>query len=459
MSEIKRIHEPAREIPVRAETDILVVGGGPTGIIAAWAAANQGKKVMLIESRGFLGGNLVLGLPLNGFLGRKGNQVIWGLPQKFVDRLKALGGATEHRPCPLHVSLTMIDPDLVGKVSWGIMEENHIDVLMYVFFTDVIMDGDKVKGVIIDSKAGREAILAKEIIDCTGDADVAFRAGVPCQKGNEGGHMQPPSLMFDMRGVDMAEFRKEIADHPEKYESDTIPNEFFREDKNFVFVGMRQQIIDAREHDGLDLPVDRTIIVTGMKKDEAWINMSRVNGVDSTKPESYTYGEEVSIKQNEDVVKYLKKYVPGFENAWVDKTTPFLGIRESRRIEGEYMMTADDILKCRRFDDAIAVAAYPIDLHHPIGGDCTLEWCSDCYDIPYRCLVPKKVTNLLVAGRCASMTHEAMASTRVMPICMAMGEAAGKAAAIAANDGVPVQKVDVAKLQKQLREEGAYLRD
>ena len=132
---MKTIHEEAREIPVRTETDILIVGGGPTGIIAAWAAANQGKKVMLIESRGFLGGNLVLGLPLNGFLGRKGNQVIKGLPQKFVDRLKALGGATDHRPCPLHVSLTMIDPELVGRVSWDIMDENNIDVLMYVFFS------------------------------------------------------------------------------------------------------------------------------------------------------------------------------------------------------------------------------------------------------------------------------------------------------------------------------------
>ena len=164
-------------------------------------------------------------------------------------------------------------------------------------------------------------------------------------------------------------------------------------------------------------------------------------------------------KQNEQVVADLKRYIPGFEHAWYEKSAAFLGIRESRRVVGEYMLTDADILACRRFDDAIAVASYPVDIHHAKGGDCTLYWCDDCYDIPYRCLVPAGVGRLLVAGRCASMTHEAMGSTRVMSTCMAMGEAAGKAARIALLNGVSPAEVDVAKVRAALRAEGAYLRD
>ena len=459
MSELTAIHEEAREIPVRAKTDILVVGGGPAGIIAAQAASKRGHKVMLIESRGFLGGNLVIGIPILGFLGRKGNQIIKGLPQQFIDRLKALGGATEHRPCPLHVSLTMINPNLVDRVAWEIMDECKVDVLMYVFCAGVIKDGNKVKGVIIESKSGREAILAKEIIDCTGDGDVAFRSGVECLKGDENGGLQPPTLMFNMRGVNLEEFRREISGNPDKYEVDTIPNEFFKEDKNFVLVGLRNLIIKAREEEGLELPVSRAIIITGMRKDEVWINMSRVSGVDSTKPESYTHGEEVSLRQNGDVVKFLTKYVPGFKDAWVDREAPFLGIRESRRIVGEYVLTGDDILSCRHFPDVVAVASYPIDLHHPKGGDCTMKWCPDCYDIPFRCLIPEKVDNLIIAGRCISTTHEALASIRVMSTCMAVGEPAGKAAALAVEEDVAPRNVDISALQKALKEEGVYFRD
>lgn len=456
--ETKRTYtEPAREIPIRDNVDILVVGGGPSGIMAARAAAGKGLKVMLIESRGYVGGNLTLGLPILGFLGRKGNQVIEGLPQMLISRLRAKGKASEHKPCKNHVSLTIIDPEAVKDEALAMLEEVGVKILMYVFCSGVIKEGDDVKGVFIESKEGREVIMAKTVIDCTGDADVAFKAGVECHKGDADGGMQPPTLMFSMRGVNMPELRDAIVNHSEEFDMDVMPTEQFK-DGPFIVVGFRKKINEAREK-GYEIPVARTILITGLADDEIWVNMSRVCGVDSTNPESYSEGEIKARFQNDEVERYLRDFIPGFENAWRDRVAPFMGIRESRVIKGEYVLTADDILNCHKFEDAIGVGSYPVDIHHSHGDDCTMMWCPDCYDLPYRMLVPEKVGNLLVAGRCASMTHEAMASARVMSTCMAMGEAAGRAARIALSEGVPVAKVNVAEVRKELKETGAYLRD
>ena len=457
MSTIKTILEPERTIPVKDEVDILVVGGGPAGIMAARAAAESGLKVMLIESRGYVGGNLTLGLPILGYLGRKGNQGVEGLPQMLIDRLRARGKASEHKPCKNHVSLTIIDSEEVKDVALEMLEDVGVKILFYVFCSDVIKDGNDVKGVIIESKEGREAILAKTVIDCTGDGDVAFRAGVECHKGDSDGGMQPPTLMFCMRGVNVQELRDAIVNRPEEFDMDVMPTEQFKSGP-FIVVGFRKKIEEAREK-GYSIPVARTILITGLADDEIWVNMSRVCGVDSTNPTSYTDGEITARMQNDEIERYLRDFIPGFEHAWRDKVAAFMGIRESRVIKGKYVLTADDILSCRKFEDAVGVASYPVDIHHSHGDDCTMMWCPDCYDLPYRMLVPEKVENLLVAGRCASMTHEAMASARVMSTCMVMGEAAGRAAKIAVEEGVPVSKVNVEAVREDLRENGAYLRD
>lgn len=451
------ITEAAKEIPVRKETDVLVIGGGPSGIMAALAAAEDGLNVMLVESRSFVGGNMTIGLPILGFLGQKGNQIIKGLPQKLIDRLKAVQASSEHRPCPLHMSLTLVEPEAVKTVALQMLTESNVDVLFYAFCAGVVMEGDALQGIIIESKAGREAILAKTIIDCSGDADVAYRAGVPCEYGNEEGGVQPPTLMFCLGGVDTEKLRTSIAEEPRTYLTDFIPAEYFGQNNQFVLVGMRNLVKKAQDA-GLRLATERTILITGLRKGEVWVNMTRVNGVNGTDPGSLTYGEIDGRSQIEDIQKYLVEYVPGFEEAYFLKTAPFLGIRETRRINGLYTMTQEDILSCAHFDDAIAVASYPLDIHHPQGGGCTLVWCGDCYDIPYRSLIPQKIKNLIVAGRCISTTHEAMSAIRVMAPCMAMGEAAGRAAKMATKQGVQPADIDVKQLQQELLEKGAYLR-
>jgi ribulose 1,5-bisphosphate synthetase/thiazole synthase len=452
---MKTYLEPQRELPVRAEVDILVVGGGPSGIMAARAAARKGHKVLLIESRGYLGGNLTLGLPILAYLDINGKQCIRGYAQDLIDRLAARGCAGPHVPCKNHMSLTIIDPEEVKTVALEMMEEAGVEVLMYVFCSDVIMDGDAVKGVIIESKAGREVIFAKTVIDCTGDGDVATRAGVEMHKGDENGGMQPPTLMYSVRKVDMARFRDALVNHRDVFDMDVMPPEQFAK-RYFITVGLRNQINQANAA-GLDIPVARTILITGLKDDQIWVNMSRVSGVDSTLPESYTFGEIEARRQMYRINEYLRKYVPGFENLEVEKVAPFLGIRESRVMVGKYVLTAEDILTSRRFEDVITVAGYPVDIHHSTGSDCTMLFAKDNHDIPYRCLVPEKVENLLVAGRCSSFTHEAMAGTRVMSTCMALGQAAGTAACIALSDGVKPSEVNVKEVQKELLEEGAFL--
>lgn len=448
----------AQKLKLKKDVDVLVVGGGPSGIIAAQAAAEDGLDVLLIDSRNFLGGNMTIGLPILGFLGQKGNQIIKGLPDKWIKRLREKDAASEHHGDPLHMSLTLVEPEAVKTEALSMLTESNVSLLLYTYCVETVVENNELKGVVVESKSGRERINAKVVIDCTGDADVAYRAGVSCEQGDEKGGTMPPTLMFCMAGVNTEKVRNSIVEEPRTYVTDFIPAEFYGQNKQFIVVGLRSLMDKARKN-GLHLPTARTIFNTGLRKGEVWVNMAAILGVNAVDAESLTEGEIIGREQIKDIIKYLKTYVPGFEDAYFTKTAPFLGIRETRRIVGKYVMDKDDILNRRRFKDAVAVGSYPIDIHHPEDGDATLEWSGDCYDIPYRSLIPKKIENLIVAGRSISTTHEAMSSTRVMSHCMAMGEAAGRAAKLAVKQDMPPHRIDVSELQRELLDKGAYLNE
>ncbi|MDR1789472.1 MAG: FAD-dependent oxidoreductase [Opitutaceae bacterium] len=456
---MKTITEPARSTPVAAETDVLVVGAGPSGIAAAVAAAREGARVVLVEKQGYVGGNLTIGLPILGFLSRKGAPIIGGVARDLLERLSNLGAASPHQACPLHVSLTIVDPETVKTTALEMLLEAGVSLKLHTTLAGAIVQNANVAGATFVGKGRREAILAKQTIDCTGDADLCAdpATGATTEKGDARGGMQPPTLMFRMDNVDVAQLRNAIAADPASYQMDFIPPEYFAQHPRFITVGLRNLIEKARA-DGLQIPTDRTILITGIRPGEIWVNMTRVKGTDGADAASLTAAEIAARRQIAPIVTYLTTRVPGFQNAFFSHAAPFIGIRESRRVHCRQMLNRDDILACRRFPDAIAVGSYPVDLHHPDNNDCTLEWCADCYDIPYGSLLPLNTGNLLVAGRCAGFTHEAMASTRVMSTCMALGEAAGRAAALSAAADIHPAALDPQLLRARLRAAGAFLR-
>ncbi|HEV2359099.1 MAG TPA: FAD-dependent oxidoreductase [bacterium] len=448
-----------KTVPVAAATEVLVVGSGPAGLGAAIASARTGARTLLVERYGFLGGNLTAGLvgPCMTSYSLDGKtQLIKGIFEEMVLRMERIGGAihpskvaaaTEY--CGFieygHDKVTPFDPEAVKLVAMEMCLEAGVELLLHTFVVDAVVNGGALSGVVAASKSGLEVLRAAVTVDCSADADVAARAGVPFEVGRaEDGLTQPMTLFFRVANVDDARVKAYVRAHPDDYRP---------------FASLVQQ---ARDRGEFPIPRRGVGLYKTLEPGVWRINTTRVQRLVGTDARDLTRAEVEGRRQVKALMAFFRKWLPGFERCELLDTATHIGVRETRRILGDYTLTLDDLARGREFDDVIARAGYPVDIHSPTGdgGGVTGELATaNIYQIPFRSLLPRGIEQLLVAGRSLSATHEALAAVRVMPPAMAMGQAAGTAAAMAVRSGTPPRRIPVRDLQARLVRDGVYLGD
>lgn len=452
------------EIRSGLEADVVVIGGGPAGMCAAISAAREGVSVILVEQSGACGGMATRGLvgPFMTCYDREGkNMIIRGIFEEVVDRMVERGFAIH--PSEVHAGtaytswivvghehVTPFEPEGLKLVMDEMLTESGVKILYHTDFLRPILENGAITGVLVSSKRGLETISAKVVIDCTGDGDVAYRSGVPYEMGNEElGLMQPATMFFHICNTD-----------PEAIEADIQANihNFYRKD-GVNYRSFHWRVSQAKENGDWSLKRVSIGLFQMPKPDEWCVNTSRMMGVDSTDNESLTNAEIEGRRQVEEILNFLRKYVPGCENAKLKASGSHVGIRESRHIQGEYRLTADDLLSAKVPEDSILLAANSVDVHGRFGPTSNeyVPINGDYYGVPYRSLIAKGVDQLLIAGRCVSADSTAAGAIRVMPPCMAMGQAAGTAAALAVKGSCSVRALDVQSLRAELKKNGAYL--
>jgi len=424
---MKYIIENERKIPVVREVDVLVLGGGPAGIGAAVAAAREGAITMLAEQTGDVGGIATTGL-MSHWTGKTEG----GLYEEILSRSAELTGEGRQ----------IINPERLKTIFLRMLTEAGVHLRLYSFASDVIMNDQVIQGVVLESKSGREAVLAKIVIDATGDGDIAAKAGAPYFKGRESdGLMQPATIMFKVAGVD-----EERAVFPGGFEETfSLPD------------GDLQEL--GKKH--LPGPAGHVLLYRTTLPGVVTCNMTNCTGVDGTNVEDLTKATLVCREQMDDIVAFLKRYVPGFENCYIISSASLMGIRETRHFKGEETITEQDILEARVFDNWVVTKAnFNFDVHNLTGNGLDETGCQkhfpqiNGYTIPYGCFVPLKIDNLYLAGRNISGTHMAHSNYRVMPICVNMGQAAGIAASMCAASEVVPRFLEVKKVQNRLMELG-----
>ena len=424
-----------RELEVRASYDVVVAGSGPAGICAAVAAAREGAKVALIERYGVVGGNLTAGYvgPILGMVG-KGTMrdeivALLGVPEN--DMIGETGRAHDFERAKMLLAQFVNHP--------------NIDVYLQTTVTDVVKEGNAVVGLIVTAGEGQFVIKGAVTVDATGDGLVSYLAGAQTEKGREDGLMQPVTLEFTIAGVDESKGIICIGDVDDVKLGD---ERFLDYCKRLAVAGeIPEKIAAVRLH---------PMVYDGYRQ----VNTTQVNGVDMTRVEQIFKADLELREQMYLLEDFFHKHIPGYENCRVISSGTTTGVRETRRVIGDYVITAEEMAVGCRFDDVIVHRAeFIVDIHNPAGSgqaEDHIQYC-DPYDLPYRCFTPKGVENLYTAGRCISGTHRAHASYRVMSICMAMGEAVGTAAALCAAEGVTPRNLDVKKLQKSLTDKGIEL--
>lgn len=441
--------------------DVLVIGGGNAGCAAAIAAARHGAKTLLVERYGFLGGTATAAMVGPWMTFHSGSKrIVGGIAQEIVERLIRKGGSPGHvHDSSDYVStITPFDPEIHKAVLFEMMREAGVDLLLHAYFLRSLVRDSGVEGAVFATVAGEREYRAAFTIDTTADAYVAASAGVATQQGDERGRVQPASLMFRLSHVDLSKTATYVRMHPDQMRTSLKAHERVAPAMTAV-AGLYDLWNDALEHGEITVPRELVSFFISPYPDEVTVNMTRVTDVDPLDPDDLTRAEVQARGQVMQLLEFFRNRVPGFENARIAATGTQIGIRESRRIVGEYTLTRDDVLQARHFDDAVARSAYPIDIHNPSGSGTTTHRLAagESYEIPYRCMVPAYVDRLLVAGRCISTTHEALASTRLTPTVMTLGQAAGTAAALAKQTGKRLRSVDMQALRSTLINDGVLL--
>jgi len=429
---------PSSQRPdLRGSYDVLVAGAGPAGICAAVAAARQGAKVALVERYGVVGGNLTAGYvgPILGMVGR-------GTMRDEIVRL-----------------LGVPDNDMIGRTGKAhdieeakralteLIAREAIDVYLQSAVYDVIKEGGAVRGLMLATNEGPLALEGRVVVDATGDAVVSYLAGAPIEKGRDDGLMQPATLEFTIDGVDE---RRGVICIGDVDEVELGGERFLDFCRRCADEGkLPPQLAAVRLH-----PTTHA----GQRQ----VNTTQINGVDSTRVADLFRAEVELRRQIGLLVDFLRANLPGYERCRCISSGTTLGVRESRRVMGDYVITAEELAEGKRFADVVVHRAeFIVDIHNPAGAgqaEAQIQYCKP-YDLPYRCFLPRGIENLLTAGRCISGTHRAHASYRVMSICMAMGEAVGIAAALCARKGCTPRALDVAELQRTMSDKGIELFD
>ncbi|ENQ8700522.1 FAD-dependent oxidoreductase [Vibrio harveyi] len=446
---IIRRYEHTPDLPVLAEVEVLVIGGGPAGVAAAETAGRLGKNTWLIEKYGFCGGAAVAGLSgtICGMYmasddeNAQPEQVVFGFTERFRQALENKGGVTAPQRYGKTYTVTH-DPLMWREVADDFLEQANVKTLFHTSVTGVIMEGDTFKGVIIESNAGQSIILSKQIIDASGDAAVVARAGMDYYFGDNG-RIQNPTMFFRFGGVDMDTYL-------DYYGNDTIcPPK------------VTENILAANESGEYQLPRHKIWIFPTTRANELMVNATRLAGQDGRMlnvidPEDFTEAEVFGRRQVREYARFLNNFVPGCERAFVVDTGVEVGIRQTRSIVGIETLTNEDVVNCRKREDGICRTPWPIELHS--GDKPKLHWLiNDYYDIPFHTLVPVVGENIIVAGRCLSAEHEALASARVTAQCFELGHAAGVAAAQAIDTNTAIRDLNVAEIRATMIKNGSRL--
>lgn len=444
--------------------DVAVIGGGPGGLSAAIAAARAGARTVLVERTSALGGAAASGLGILGYLDRSGNKALGGIAQELIDRLMAIGGSPGHFRCPVHNSITPVSPDLVKIVAVQMCQEAGVDILFDHELLGVdVDDSNTLRSVTVYGKLTTTRIDAKVFIDGTGDGDVAYLAGVPHTLGQDGTQtMQPSTLMFTVTNYDLPKFWDFLDQNPEEmgikedYAAGYDVN-FMRRTRGHCYIGLTTRVADARQAGKFNIPRNQFIYISTASERLLAINTSRVTRIDASDPVQLSKGLETGYAQVWELIDFMRSNMPGFENVEITQIAPALGIRETRHFAGEERLTMDTLYSEATTERAIALSAYNIDIHSGTGDGIDLRVIEKPFGIPFGSLLPQNVNGLLLSGRTISVDSTVFAAARVMGTCIAIGEAAGLAAAMAVRAGTTPKQVDVAELRQELTDRGALL--